>query len=129
MTTSSTSPRDWIERAPMSLLIGPVAWGVQLLVGYVLAPVMCSAGRLPIYLLSIITGLIILGVGVATYQSWRALAAGHPTITDVESPQARSEFLAVASVLMNSLFFLLVVATGVFAIFLNPCPIITQPLP
>lgn len=127
--TTSPSPREWIERAPMSLLIGPIAWAVQLLIGYALAPVMCNVGRLPVYILSILSGLVILGAGVATYQSWRALVAGRPDITDVEIPQTRSEFLAVAGVLVNSLFFLLVVATGIFAIFLNPCPVITMTLP
>ncbi len=126
MTRTMTDDR---RLGALSILIGPIAWALQLLVGYVLTTVSCNMGtKASVYGLSIVAGLVIVVAGLAAFQSWRSLA-GRPDVTDLERPQSRSEFLVVAGVFVSSLFFLLVLATGVFAIFLNPCPVITQPMP
>jgi hypothetical protein len=111
---------------------GPVLWGVQLLVGYVLANLVSSGGlsRFWYYLLSAVVVLAILAAGVVAVVNWRRMSGNRrPDIVHYEEPASRAEFVATSGLFLSGIFFLLALATGVFVIFINPARMITQPFP
>ncbi len=115
---------------PFGFFAGPVFWALQLLIGYALTPVACQAGtNLAIYIVSAVTGIIILAAGWLAYRNWREYSHGHRELVDSKAQISSSEFVALSGALLSTLFFLLVLYTGVSMIFLNPCPVITQPFP
>ncbi len=142
-----TKAAAWLERIrlPFGFLAGPIAWTIQLTVGYWLTPVACSTGtRLPIYLLGIVAGLVTLAAGGLAYSTWRSIdqrqsqrrtangrasTAGGPDIGTADDAINRNEFVVVAEVVVSAIFFWMIVLTTFYAFFLNPCAPITQPLP
>ncbi len=109
---------------------GPIAWVLQLVIGYALSTVSCSVGsKLPVYVLSALAVLVTIGAGIAAWRSWRELRTGRPTLSDMVVEHESAEFLAIAGFLISGIFFLLTVLTGLSGLFLTACPIITMPLP
>ncbi len=121
--------RGW--RAPFGFWAGPILWGLQILAGYGLASVSCNAGsRLPVLLMSGISGVVVLAAAVVAYGAWRDWRDnGQPMMADANQPEHTSAFLAVSGFVVSLLFFLLILATFISDIFLSACPIITMPLP
>ncbi len=114
---------------PFGFFAGPAAWALQILVGYALVPVACQSGsKLGIYLVSIMAAVIILVAGLRAYRNWREYA-GQRELEDTEARTSPAAFIAISGALLSTLFFLLVVYTGVLMIFLNPCPVNTIPFP
>ncbi len=114
---------------PFGFFAGPAAWALQILVGYALVPVACQSGsKLGILLVSAVAAVIILVAGIQAYRSWREYA-GRRELVDTEQRVSPAEFIAISGALLSTLFFLLVVYTGVLMIFLNPCPANTIPFP
>ncbi len=114
---------------PFGFFAGPAAWALQILVGYALVPVACQSGsKLGIYLVSAAAAVIILVAGIQAYRSWREYAGGRELV-DTEERTSPAAFIAISGALLSTLFFLLVVYTGVLMIFLNPCPVNTIPFP
>ncbi len=121
--------RGW--RFSFAFFAGPILWGFQILAGYGLVTVSCSiANKWPLYLLIGVSAIIVLAAAIVAYGAWRVVPNSDNSIF-VDANQARetSTFLAVASVFVSSLFFLVILSTLVADIFLSPCPIITLPLP
>lgn len=110
---------------------GPLAWALELLIGYGLTSVACSAqNKLAVYILAGLALLVALGAGWIAYRAWRALApAGGPALAELDASQGRGQFVAMSGFLLSVLFFGLVVVIAGFSIFLGPCPIITMPFP
>ncbi len=118
------------RRVSFGFFAGPIAWVLQLIIGYVLSTVACEVGsKLPVYILSALAVLVTLGAGFAAWRSWRGLRPDRPTLTDIDEEHASAEFLAIAGLIISGIFFVLTLLTGVASLFLTACPIITMPLP
>ncbi len=129
MSTQSTSEpiRKWL--LPFGFLAGPVLWGLQILVGYGLANLSCTLGnKLPVYLLIFLSALIVLVAAILTLQAWRS-AASDSLSSEINQPRESRTFWTIAGFVLSTLFFVLIFVTGITAVFLSPCPIITMPLP
>jgi menaquinol-cytochrome c reductase iron-sulfur subunit len=87
------------------VLGGPVAWGLHLLVSYLLATLACIAGldgmRVMIGALTGCLALVALGATAVAFGTWRHTGAG--TRTDIGGSAGRSAFLAIAGVLTSGL--------------------------
>jgi len=118
-----------------SFFAGPAAWALQLLIGYGLAAQACMAGtKLWIYLVNGAAVVIVLIAAVLAFRAWRSYVNSRDSesrsmILDIEGSVNRQEFVAISGALLSSVFFLLVLVTGLAMIFLSPCPIISMPLP
>ena len=116
-------------QTPFEFFAGPILWGLQILVGYGLATVACTNGnKLPVYLTIGISALIVLVAGVLAYQAWNSRAQDSILVA-TDQAQETPMFWAVSGFFMSTLFFLLILATAITAVFLSPCPLITMPLP
>lgn len=94
-----------------------------------MATVACINGnKLPVYLTVGIAGFIVLVAGVLAYQGWRSRAEDS-IWQETNEAQEGPVFWEVSGFMVSTLFFLLILATAVAAIFLSPCPIITMPFP
>ena len=126
---SSRNSPDW--RLSFGFFGGPILWALQIMVGYGLTPLSCSLGiSWPVYLAVFLSALIVLTAGFLAYQSWQAWSDPEgPDLLDVDERTGRREFIGAAGFFHSALFFVLILATGVSALFLNPCPVITLPFP
>jgi hypothetical protein len=130
--SNTTHERPSRLRLPFGFFAGPLAWIAQLFIGYALTPGVCNGGsNVPIALLGLITALVTLAAGVLSLTLWRqAEGAGHPDVLDLDAPERQSrDFIASAAFLLSTLFLLLIVATALYSLGLDPCPHITQTLP
>ncbi len=104
-------------------------WGLQILVGYGLVTVACVSGnKLPVFLTVGISALIVLIAGILAYRAWASTDQGSMLMA-VDQAQETPAFWAVSGFAISALFFLLILATFIAAIFLSPCPINTMPMP
>lgn len=104
----------------------PLAWFVQLLAGYALVPVACMSGtKIAFYVLSGVVALVTLAAGGLAFVT---RGAGDQERA-LDRPAAPNLFVAEAGILMAVIFLVLIVATGVYGIFLDPCAVITMPMP
>ena len=114
---------------PFGFFAGPVLWGLQLLVGYGLVTVACTSGNSWfVYLTMGIAALIVLIAGILVYRAW-SRRSEDSLLVETDQAQDTRRFWEVSGLAISTLFFLLILATAVAAIFLNPCPLITMPLP
>ncbi len=118
-------------RIPFGFLAGPILWGLQILAGYGLTTVACNiAGKLPVYVLTGLCGLIVLAATVVAYGAWRAGPGKERSILmETDDAGRTAAFLSMSGFVMSLLFFLLILATFISDIFLSPCPIITMTMP
>ncbi len=113
------------------LLGGHIAWSLQLLVGYYLVSLACAGGfagaqvlgvgafDLLIWLLTLVAALVALGAGVIAWKSWRRTGVGGHLETG--GPAGRSGFMALAGVLLDGLFVLIILTGGIALLGLEPC--------
>ncbi len=114
---------------PFGFFAGPVVWVLQVFIGYALLPGICQSGdKLGLYLVSIAAAAIVLIAGILAYRDWRRTAKLREPV-NFYGKASRREFVAAAGALLSSLFFLLIVTTGIGQIFLNACPVNTIPFP
>lgn len=106
----SRSSADW-GRAWFGLLAPPVAYFVQLLLGYALVPVACSSTRAPLVILSALMFLVTAAAVFTSYQQWRELSRGGEAMS----------FLSLMGALLGVLFLLLVAVTGIGTGLLEAC--------
>jgi hypothetical protein len=121
--------RDWLQA--LSFFGGPAIWALELLIGYGLASVSCTANnKLSVYILATLVILGVMAAGYVAYHAWsRQAQAGKPSLDELDAKEGRKEFVVMSGFMISALFFLLVLITGVFSIFLSPCPAITLPFP
>jgi hypothetical protein len=135
MERTETNPGHRKLSLPFSFFAGPGAWALQLLIGYGLSAQACMAGtKLWIYLVSGGAAVITLVSAVLAFQNWRSYSNSHNQtsqgmLLETEARMNSQEFIAISGALLSSIFFFLVLITGVAMIFLDTCPVITQPLP
>ena len=111
-------------------LTGPIAWGLQLLVGYGLVPFGCGLGGKWIVLALIAAaGLVTLFAGFVAVRRWRRLSKHGYAIDDLDDPAEPRTFVAISGALLCSVFFLAILVTGITEFIAYPCPYITMPLP
>ena len=111
-------------------MCSPVLWVSQLLLNYFLTPALCRSRRA--WVLHLVTAFFALAAGGALYFSARAWgrsakvkpAAATPELTEVV---AQSQFLSVVATMTTVFFLMLIIATGVPAILLDPCGAWGQP--
>lgn len=102
-----------------SVLGAPILWALHLQLNYVVIPHLCGSRRpwiLHVITLSFML-LTALGMGVAA-RAWRINAPADTTSGDEMS---RTRFLAGLGILMSTLFFVVILATGIPAFFYDPC--------
>jgi hypothetical protein len=116
-------------RLPFGFFAGPVLWGLQILIGYGLATLACQSGNSwLVYLTTGLAALIVLIAGILVYQVW-SRRSNDSLLMETDRAQDTRMFWEVSGLAVSTLFFFLILATAVAAIFLSPCPIITMPLP
>ena len=117
--------RNYWEGAGLALLIGgflagPTAWGLNLMVNYSLVKPACAAGSPVILTVVSLAALAVTAAGaLVSWRCWRRLQDGATTeggrIVD------RSYFVAVAGMVLNLFFILLIAVTIVPHYVVSPC--------
>jgi hypothetical protein len=122
----AASTRAQRRSLAFAVLTGPIAWTVYFLAGYSLTEAACrlpllmgwvggaglSAVSVGVLVLTVAALLVILYAGWLAYGHWRRPA---PAKSEME------RFMAVSGLLLNALFGLLTIATGLPALVLAPC--------
>jgi hypothetical protein len=103
------------------LLAGPVAWGAQLQLVYVLATPVCAGDSSMLLHVTSLALLFLAFAGGAV--AWRAhLVAGPDEARLASEPAGRTSFMAMLGLLSSALFALTIVAQWLAVVFLDPCP-------
>lgn len=132
MTTTSADANDRAKRAlVLSMLIGPLGWGVFFLVGYLIAEAACqtrilhnSVAGLNLVVV-VVLGLALLallvtgGGAIWNYRRWRERAWNG--IRGDRKTEDLATFFALVSMALNVLFALAIVLTALGMLFLEPC--------
>ncbi len=106
----------------------PTAWVLQLVIGYGLASYACVSGsKAPFYALSIAAAAIAVAAGLWSFISWQR--RGEPDEIHLSALAPPQDFIALVGVLLAIIFLVLIGATGLYGIALNPCSPISMTLP
>jgi hypothetical protein len=101
-----------------SILGAPAIWALHLQINYALVPWACRSKRL--WVLHVVTLLCLvltaLG-GMPPWRQWRKASGKDPHYELI----ARDRFLAVLGLMVTSLFFLVILATGIASFIIEPC--------
>jgi hypothetical protein len=108
------SMTEWI-----GLLAGPLAWSVDALVIYALAPWSCEHVRLPLHIAALVCLAGAIAGGVIAWRNWREVW-GWPSPMD-EPSLGRDRFLAVVGVMSAALFAAVIIAQWIAVMMLDPC--------
>jgi hypothetical protein len=105
-------------------MCSPVLWVAQLLLNYFLTPVLCRSQRT--WVLHVITVSFALAAGSALYfsaRAWGSSAKVKPAAATLASTElvAQSQFLSVVATMTTVFFLMLIIATGIPAILVDPC--------
>jgi hypothetical protein len=105
-------------------MCSPVLWIAQLVLNAAVTPALCRSRR--IWVLHVITASFALVAGSALYfsaRAWGRSAKVKPAAATLESTElvAQSQFLSVVATMTTVFFLMLIIATGVPAILLDPC--------
>ena len=89
---------------------------------YVLVPVLCRQQR--VWVFHVITGVFLLLSAVAlglAARGWSRLASRKPSPGDDVEALGRAQFLAVLGTIVATLFFSVILASGIPPFFVDPC--------
>jgi hypothetical protein len=104
----------------LSILAGPVAWAVDLLLSYSLVQWTCGGGPPVVLHLVSVFALALIGAGAfAGWQALPAVPAGAPSAGS--QPDQRAYFMALLGLVMCALFAVVVVAGAIPRWILNAC--------
>jgi hypothetical protein len=108
----------------------PMAWGVQLQIGYALVPWVCEHGHhYLLHLTTIVFALTSIVCGFVCYRyrnppghvgSESPRSPSH-TGSEQEDVPGRTYFLAILGALSSGLFALVIIAQGIASFFIDPC--------
>lgn len=113
---SSNLPLQWL-----GLMSPPVAWAVQMLTVYTLAPWSCAHGPLlPLHVVSALSLLIAASGSLLAWRSWRAVG-GWPSSAD-EATLGRTRLMTLLGAMTGTLFSLVISAQWLAVFLLEPCP-------
>ena len=110
---------------------GAAVWFAQLMINYAFIPQACASGsKLWIYITTGAAVLVSAAAGVWAYQNWTKFRQGDSSmLAETEAHEGYAPFVSLAGLLLSTVFFLLVLYTGISTVFLPACPIITMPMP
>lgn len=108
------------------ILAGPIAWGLQVLIGYGVEEIACSPASQSDLLLGVSTETWIVGAHIAftaimltallvAFVCWRRTVAGDG------SPGRRAGWMAMAGIMVSALFLVVIVSGFMPAVFLGTC--------
>ncbi|HEU0053960.1 MAG TPA: hypothetical protein VFQ39_12330 [Longimicrobium sp.] len=102
-------------------LLPAFAFLLNLEVSYGLVPAACHAGGIewPIHLANLVCFLLAAGAGWTAWRDWRRMGRAWPD--DAVGVEPRSRFLAALGVLSGGFFALVIAATWLGTVILNPC--------
>ncbi len=114
---------------PFGFFAGPILWALQIIVGYGLASLARQIrSNWPVDLALIISAVIVLIAAILSLSAWRSIAhAGLLEETNVS--QESANFWAISGFIISLIFFLTILATFIYGLFLSPLPIITMLMP
>jgi hypothetical protein len=102
------------------LLVGPLAWGADLMVRYALVHWSCGTQQTVVLkIISAVTLLVVIGAGFVAARAYSQIPAGAPT--DGGRPIDRSRFMALGGMLTAALFALVVIAGAIPPWVLDAC--------
>ena len=100
----------------------PTLFAVHLMMHYALVPVLCRQQR--VWIFHVITAVFLVlaavALGVAA-RDWSRLASRKSTPADDVEALARAQFLAVLGTMTATLFFSVILASGIPPFFVDPC--------
>ena len=104
----------------MAVLMGPTVWMLSLLANFALAPWACAFAWKPaLFVVTAVALAVTAGEGIAAWRIWRAVGMELPG--ELGGPVGHARTLALAGVLLNALFFLVVVAQALPNVILRAC--------
>ena len=102
------------------LLIAPVIWAIQMQLNYTLVRRGCIVGSSTALSVVSIVSLLITVIGAVI--SWHNLQQARQELpTEAGGFRNRSQFMAILGLLMNGLFFLVILAQGIATRVFHPC--------
>jgi hypothetical protein len=113
----------------------PLAWSVQIIVGYAVSAYACYPRRMPLalplfdslrgMLLTISAAAIALSLlsTLVAYRSWTATRAEHEgnQHAALEAGEGRTRFMALCGLVTSAGFFIALLFTGVIPLLVHPC--------
>lgn len=123
MTTATQARESELPRTRelmYGLLIGAVAWKLQLMINYSLVPFACwrDLGVL-IHLASLTMTLLALSGAWIAWGSWKRMGEGWEM--ELGGPLGRSRFMALSGIALSGFFALLIVGQWIPNLLLSPC--------
>jgi hypothetical protein len=106
----------------IAVLGTPALFALHLTLYYVLVPVLCRQQR--VWVFHVITGVLLLLTTVAlglAARDWSRLASRKPSPDDDVEALGRAQFLAVLGTIVATLFFSVILASGIPPFFVDPC--------
>jgi hypothetical protein len=108
------------------ILVGPLAWGLQILIGYSVEEIVCAESSHSEQFLGISVETVILGLHVAltaltffgvlaSFRCWRRTTREDPSIG------GRAAWMALAGMMVSGLFLIVVVSGFLPSLFLDVC--------
>ena len=101
---------------------GPLAWAVQLLLGYAFVPFVCGGSRLPFYIISGAAAVVTLWAGIVSFSNWRKTRGDDPAVVG-RHDEGVTPFMTYAGFITSTAFFALILTTGAGMLLLDPCRI------
>lgn len=117
--------REWsrVTYGPAQLagvLAGPVAFLLNLQIGYMLVPWACHrSNTIPIHVTMLACLALALGGSLLSWRDWRRIGEQWPD--EGAGAVARSRFLAALGVMTGALFALVIIAQWIPSFILSPC--------
>ena len=103
----------------IGVLIGPLAFGADLLLSYMLVEHSCSTGHF--YVMHAISAVCFLIVLVGAWMSWQQYQDASDGNDDGGSPLDRSHFLGLLGTVSSLFFAVVIIANAVPRFILSPC--------
>jgi hypothetical protein len=126
---SSTLDRASLDSGPrllalwIGILAGPLAWAAQLETNYALSYVACEQRHS--WMLHLASAIALALIAVAAWTTWRAAPplgpVEHSSTDPAETALVRARFMASGGLALCAFFFIVVMATEVPALVLQPC--------
>ncbi|HEV7859215.1 MAG TPA: hypothetical protein VGO91_11405 [Pyrinomonadaceae bacterium] len=105
----------------VGLLCGPLAWLLQLQVGYTLVPWACAhdVNAISLHLVTVVALLLTSLGGFISWRNWQR--TGKKERDDEGEAVSRSRFMALLGLFTSAMFFLTILVQGIPSFILHPC--------
>lgn len=113
----STPPQ--IRRLWAGVLVAPIAWATQLMIGYALASTACAAGGRTV--LVVLTALAFAGALGGGAIAWRMRRELPDEPEEASDSAARGHFMAIAGLILSLIFAAAIAAQAIPLAMLRPC--------